>query len=65
MWRRKPSDVKYYEQVRRNDGSSGFNKQSVGKFGICFSNNYKEFQSEILNDTYTPESVKVVRISKP
>lgn len=56
---------KSYEQVRRNGGCSGMDKQSVEEFGIWFSNNYKEFQAEILNGTYTPASVKGVRIPKP
>jgi len=56
---------KSYEQVRRNGGCSGMDKQSVEEFGIWFSNNYKELQAEILNGTYTPASVKGVRIPKP
>lgn len=56
---------KAYEQVRRNGGSSGVDKQSIDEFKSWFSCNYKEFQAELLSGTYTPDSIRGVRIPKP
>ncbi len=54
-----------YQQVRRNGGSSGVDKQSVEEFGTWFNNHYKELQNDLLSGTYVPQPVKGVQIPKP
>ena len=56
---------KAYEQVRRNGGSSGIDKQSVQEVGIWVKGNYKELQDELMSGTYVPHPVKGVQIPKP
>lgn len=60
-----PNLHKAYEQVRRNGGSSGIDKQSVQEFGVWFSGHYQELQDELLSGTYVPQPVKGVEIPKP
>lgn len=60
-----PNLHKAYEQVLRNGGSSGIDKQSVQEFGEWFNAHYKELQDELMSGTYAPHPVKGVQIPKP
>ena len=56
---------KAYQQVRRNGGSSGVDKQSIEDFGVWFNNHYQTLQDELMSGTYVPQPVKGVQIPKP
>lgn len=53
-----------FKQVKSNGGSSGVDKQSIHAFGIWFKTHYAELQSELLNESYTPNLVKGISIPK-
>ena len=57
--------IKAYKQVRRNGGSAGVDNVSIKDFGEWFGKNYKELQSQILQENYQPQPVRGVQIPKP
>ena len=57
--------VKAYNQVKRNKGCPGIDKQDVESFRVWYTQHGESLRQELLTGKYTPSAVKEVKISKP
>lgn len=56
--------MKAFRQVRKNQGSSGIDGESILEFGNRFSRDFEELISSLMEGYYTPDPVREVQIPK-
>ena len=54
-----------WQEVRRNQGTSGIDGQTIETFELRLSEEIKQLQEELVNWTYKPQPVRRVEIPKP